>query len=72
MRSIAVVFVLLSMPLTGVKSLAADPVAAGKASASPSRGYSSPREAFDARRNAIAKRDWRTEFFSFDPRQPGL
>jgi hypothetical protein len=67
MRSIAAVIVLVSVLLTCAKSMATDAVAAGKVSAPRLQGYSSPREAFDARRRAIAKRDWRTDFFSLTP-----
>jgi hypothetical protein len=65
-RSATVMVCLLSVFLTGVNSRAADQPAAGKP-AQRLLGYSSPREAFDAKRDAVAKRDWRTAFFSLTP-----
>jgi hypothetical protein len=61
------VVILLSVLLSSTELLAADESAAGKGSPHIPRGYASPREAFEGRRTAIARRDWHTAFSSLTP-----
>jgi hypothetical protein len=60
--------ILLLCALSGsVRTLADDDRSSNKESDRPPCGYSSPEEAFQARRAAIARRDWRTAFSSMTP-----
>jgi hypothetical protein len=60
--------ILLFCALSGsVRTLAGDDRGGDKEAAQAPRGYSSPQEAFQARRAAIARRDWRTAFSSMTP-----
>jgi len=60
-------FLLLCALSGSVRTLAGDDRGGAKDAAQAPRGYSSPQEAFQARRAAIARRDWRTSFSSMTP-----
>ena len=60
--------ILLFCALSGsVRTLAGDDRGGDKEAVQAPLGYSSPQEAFQARRTAIARRDWRTAFNSMTP-----
>jgi hypothetical protein len=61
------VVILLSVLFGSIELLAAGEGAPGKRLPQTPRGYASPREAFEGRRTAIARRDWRTAFSSLTP-----
>lgn len=68
MRKIGRVILLLCALSGSVRTLADDDRGGDKEAAQTPRGYASPQEAFQARRTAIARRDWRTAFSSMTPR----
>jgi hypothetical protein len=67
MRKVGRAFLLLCALSGSVRTLAGDDRGGDKEAAQAPRGYSSPQEAFQARRAAIARRDWRTSFSSMTP-----
>jgi len=67
MRKVGRAILLLCALSGSVRTLAGDDRGGDKEAAQAPRGYSSPQEAFQARRTAIAGRDWRTSFSSMTP-----
>lgn len=67
MSRLSRVAILLCALSGGIRTLADDDPGGNKNAAQALHGYSSPQEAFEARRAAIARRDWRTAFSSMTP-----
>jgi hypothetical protein len=67
MRKVGRAIILLCALPGSIRTLAADGRGGDKEAGQPPRGYSSPQEAFQARRIATARRDWRTAFASMTP-----
>jgi hypothetical protein len=59
--AIFAVLILLALSLADVYAVATEAIQ------KMATGYSSPQEAFSARRNAVDRRDWRTAFFTLTP-----
>ncbi len=62
MRGIRQSVLLLCLGSMGIQTLDIAARGADEVAAQAPRGYSSPQEAFQARRDAIARRDWRSAF----------
>ncbi len=67
MRKVGRAILLLCALSGSVRSLAGGDRGGDKEAFQAARGHSSPQEAFQARRAAIARRDWRTAFASMTP-----
>jgi hypothetical protein len=67
MRVIRQSVLLLCLWSMGIQTLDIAARGADEVAAQAPRGYSSPQEAFQSRRAAIARRDWRTAFASMTP-----
>ena len=67
MRKVGRAILVLCALSGSVQTFAGDDQGGDKEAARAPRGYSSPQEAFQARRTTIAKRDWRTAFSSMTP-----
>ena len=66
MRKFGSGIILLCAISGGVQSFA-DDKPGDKVAGQAQGGYASPQEAFQARRDAIAKRDWKTAYSSMTP-----
>jgi hypothetical protein len=67
MREVGRAILMLCALSGSVRTLAGDDRGVDKQASQVPTGYSSPQEAFQARRTAIARRDWRTSYSSMTP-----
>src|SRR5262245_48756448 len=67
MRGIRRIVLLLCLGSMAIHALVFAARGADEPAAQAPPGYSSPREAFEARRKALARREWRTSFASSTP-----